>query len=102
MTKRRYRFLRLTALLMIILGVLIMLAGIIFGLILIIRPSLLLPLAETVDVRSAYTVTGAVSLIGGMLGGLLLTGLGQYYQAFLEMLEVNRLQVKGLKALVDR
>ena len=76
MTKRRYRFLRLTALLMIILGVLIMLAGIIFGLILIIRPSLLLPLATTVELRNAYTVTGAGSLIGGLLGGLLLTGLG--------------------------
>lgn len=102
MTKRRYRFLRLTALLMIILGVLIMLAGIVFGLILIVRPSMLLPVATTVEVRSAYTATGALSLIGGLLGGLLLTGLGQYYQAFLEMLEVNRLQVKGLKALVDR
>lgn len=102
MTKRRYRFLRLTALLMIILGVLMILAGIIFGLIMIIRPSLLLPIATTIELRNSYTVTGAFSIIGGLLGGLMLAGLGQFYQAFLEMLEVNRLQVKGLKAIVDR
>ena len=52
------------------------------------------------DVRSAYTATRGQP--DGGLRRVLLTGLGQYYQAFLEMLEVNRLQVKGLKALVDR
>jgi hypothetical protein len=102
MTKRKYNFLRLTALLMIILGILGALVGIVFGVIMIVRPSLLLPIATTNDLRNAYTMTGALIIVGSLLGGLLLAAMGQYYQAFLELLEVNRIQVRGLKALVDR
>lgn len=102
MTRRRYRFLRLAALLMIIIGVLGMLAGLVVGLIMVIRPSLILPAATTEAVLIGYRTSGGIIIASSLIGGLILAALGQYYQAFLELLEVNRQQVRGLKALVDK
>ncbi|MBK8136125.1 MAG: hypothetical protein KA401_04425 [Anaerolineae bacterium] len=102
MTKRRYNFLRLVALLMIVLGLLGALAGIGLGVVMIVRPSLLLGELATADLRNSYALTGAVVIVGSLLGGLIMAAVGQLYQVFLELLEVNRLQVKGLKAMVDR
>lgn len=102
MTRRRYNFLRLTALLMIVLGLISALISIVVGVILIVRPSLIMPPPETAEILNNYRVTGMIVIVSGLIGGLVLAAMGQFYQAFLEMLEVNRLQVKGLKALVDR
>lgn len=103
MTKRRYNFLRLTALLMIILGILGMLAGIVLGVILIVRPSLIMPGAPfSADVLRTYALTGAIVIVSSVLGGIVMAAIGQLYQVVLELLEVNRLQVKGLKAIADR
>lgn len=102
MTKRRYRFLRALALLMIVVGVVGALIGTFVGLIIVIRPSLLLPAATTVDMRNIYTTTGIIIVGGSILGGVAMAAMGQFFQAFLELLEINRLQVKGLKALFDK
>lgn len=101
MTKRRYNFLRLTSLLMLILGVLLAIAGIALGIIMIVRPSLLVGELLPADQRGVFTVIGGLTILGGLLGGMLLSALGQYFQAFLELLELNRIQVRGLKAMLD-
>lgn len=101
MTKRRYNFLRLVALLMIVLGLLGALAGIGLGIVMIVKPSLLLGELLDTGLRNTYTLTGGLLIVGSLLGGLVMAAIGQLYQVLLELLEVNRLQVKGIKALVD-
>lgn len=94
--ERRYIFLRLMALLLIILGIVAALAGIFFGSVLIIRPSLLLGELADASLRNTYTLTGALVIIGGLVGGLVLAAMGQFYQVMLELLNVNRTQGKAL------
>lgn len=92
---RRYIFLRLMALLLIVLGIVAALAGIFFGSVLIIRPSLLLGELTDASLRDT-SLTGALVIVGGLVGGLVLAAMGQFYQVMLELLAVNRTQGKAL------
>ncbi|GIK28704.1 MAG: hypothetical protein J5J04_06215 [Anaerolineae bacterium] len=93
---RRYVFLRLMALLLIILGIVAALAGIFAGSVMIIRPSLILGDSADASMRNTYTLIGALIIIGGLVGGLVLAAMGQFYQVVLELLYVNRTQGKAL------
>ncbi len=46
--------------------------------------------------RNTYTLIGALIIIGGLVGGLVLAAIGQFYQVVLELLYVNRTQGKAL------